>query len=131
LSKIQIEELLSSFAFLIILNFVLVFSVTSAYGVVSPGNLIIAEAGSGYGSIIVNVADSCTNQPVPGVTVAVGELHYVTNTFGSTNFMVQPSGSITIRLSHSGYYSNSFLTASSTHTAVYTIYLVPLKACYP
>jgi D-arabinose 5-phosphate isomerase GutQ len=132
LNTIRIEELLSSVVFLAALSFVLVFSGTSAaYGVVSPGNLIIAQAGSGDGSIIVNVADSCTYQHVPGVIVTVGEQQYVTNTYGSTAFTVLPSGSVTIGLSHSGYYSTSLLTASSTYTAVYTIYLVPLKPCYP
>ncbi len=130
MNTIRIAELLSSAVFLIAL--VLAFSgISGAYGVVSPGNVIIAQARSGYGSMIVNVVDSCTGQRVPGVIVAVGRLHYVTNTSGSTTFMVTPSGSITIGLSHSGYYSNSLLAASSTYTAVYTIYLVPLKACYP
>ena len=126
----KVEKPLRSIIFLV--AWVLVFSgMSGVYGVVDPGNVIITQARSGYGSMIVNVVDSCTGQSVPGVIVAVGRLHYVTNTYGSTTFMVLPSGSITITLSHSGYYSNSLLASSSTYTAVYTIYLVPLKACYP
>jgi hypothetical protein len=131
---IQIEERLSSVVLLVALNFVLVFyGMSAAYGV--PGNVTIAQARSGYGSIMVNVANSCTNQPVPGADVNVGGSHYVTNAFGSTTFMVLPAGSITITVSHSGYYRSSLLTASSTYPSVYpsvyTIFLEPLKACYP
>ena len=101
---------------------------SAAYGV-GPENVSIAQARSGYGSIMVSVMNSCTNQPIPGATVAVGKSQYVTNAFGSTTFMVLPSGSITITVSHSGYHGNSLLAASSTSTSVYTIFLEPINSC--
>jgi len=129
---IENEKILNSVFILVALIFVLVFYGTSAaYGFVSPGNVITTQVGSRYGSIIVNVVNTCTGQRVPGAVVTVGRSHYVTNTFGSTTFMILPSGSITITVSHSGYYISSLLASSSTYSAVYTLPLIPLRACYP
>ncbi|MGO9645327.1 MAG: hypothetical protein ACLPY5_11335 [Candidatus Bathyarchaeia archaeon] len=126
------KKLLGSVVILVASIFVLVFPGTSAaYGFVSPGNVIIAQVGSQYGSMMINVVNTCTGQRVPGAIVNVGRAYYVTNTFGSTTFMILPSGSITINVSHSGYHTSSLLASSSTYPAGYTIYLVPLQACYP
>ena len=79
---------------------------------------------------MITVLNSCTLQGVPGAIVTIGELDYVTNTSGATVFMVQP-GPIRMTINHNGYYGRSLLTASSTYPSTYTIFLVPLKPCYP
>jgi hypothetical protein len=128
---IRNQKILSSVVLLIILNLLLgIPSIPAANGVLGVPNAIATQSRSGDGPIMISVLNSCTNQLIPGAVVTIGELHYVTNAFGSTTIPVQPSGSIVISVDHSGYYDSSLLAASSNYPATYLIFLVPLKPCY-
>jgi hypothetical protein len=110
-----------------VLSFVLVSLVLSGAYVIAVNRV---DQGPGDGTVMIIVLNSCTLQVIPGAIITIGDLRYVTNTFGATVFMVQP-GSFMITINHSGYYSRSLLTASSAYPSAYTIFLVPLNACYP
>jgi len=130
-NTIRIKDVISSIVFLVALNFLLGFSsMFVTYPAVSADHVGLVQVGSEDGSMMITVLNSCSIQSIPGAIVTIGESHYVTNSLGSTTLLVQPSGSITISISHSGYYSSSLLAASSTYAATYTILLVPLRPCY-